>query len=384
MFGVLLYLPTLALIPHYAFFIPLLYLLIKDKGEGKLFAFNIRKVDLNIIIIVSICLLSLINKLLFPQKAESFIDFIPYPILMFLSLFYAKKLDSQDLKVLIYLITIESIVVIIEYFLGINTFIPGVENMNDVIKEHANEFYYSRPFGFSNNSSVIAYKIFLAFILIDFLNLKSKIFSAIRIVLLIAIFLTFNRTIFVTLLLYIALKLLLPFISVFIQLLKFKIKRSNLFIIIASLVMLIGISFLIIEYFETIIFQLTRNKGLDLSGRDEIWAKFFDFIKSNWIFGNGSYKYEVDYYSGMIHAHNSFIQTIANNGVVITLLFITLIMVNLRRSNLLYIFMLVVYSLFQYGFFWGISLLDIVLFVFLIRMDLFENSNKQQSITNFS
>jgi hypothetical protein len=380
MFGVLLYLPTIALIPHFAFIFPLVYLLIKSKGDFTDFRFNWKKVDFNIIIITSICLLSLLNKLIFYQNAESIFDLIPYTTLIFLSLFYAKRIDVFNLKVLIFLIFIESISVIVEYLIGINTFIPGIEDMTNVMKQHSNEFYYSRPYGFSNNSSVIAYKILLAYLLMDFLNLKSKIHYAIRIIFLVAIFLTFSRTIFLTLLLYIFLNFSIPFFSACFQLLKLRIKKSNLNIVIMSIILLAFGSVLIIKYLDKIISQLTRNKGIDLSGRDEIWSDFFDFINSNWIFGNGSYKYEVEYYSGFIHAHNSFIQTLANNGIIITSLFLFLILFNLRRNNLLYIFTLIVYSLFQYGIFWGISLLDIILFVFLIRVDSFQikTINKQK------
>src|SRR5690606_15097111 len=111
--------------------------------------------------------------------------------------------------------------------------------------------------------------------------------------------------------------------------------------------------------------QLTRNRsGLDISGRDHIWAFYVQFISDNILFGNGGYKI---YFQGKMHAHNSYLQLLATNGMVIFLLYLTLILKNIGRQNLFVVITLMVYSTAQYGIFWGISIMDIALFYFLFR-----------------
>ena len=58
---------------------------------------------------------------------------------------------------------------------------------------------------------------------------------------------------------------------------------------------------------------------------------------------------------------------VANNGIIISIFYFLLIIKNINRSNLIPVAALLVYSTAQYGVFWGISLMDIILFYFLTR-----------------
>jgi O-antigen ligase len=123
------------------------------------------------------------------------------------------------------------------------------------------------------------------------------------------------------------------------------------------------LGFLVVEFSETIINQFTRNtQKVDLSGREKIWAQYIDQILSNPWFGNASHKVWFKY-----HAHNSFLQLIATNGIIISIFYFGFIVTHARRNNLIYLAVMMVYSFFQYGIFWGISIIDIVFYVFLLK-----------------
>lgn len=372
MYGFLFFIPTLALVPHVLFLLPIFYFFYKNKSEISVFKINLRKIDKNLIIIFIIVLLCFINLVIsfFNNKIDSFSDLFPFTFLMFFSFLYSKVISVKDLKILIYLILIESFIVIIEYALKINTFIPSLKN-TQLNLENVDQFYYSRPFGLSSNSSIIAYKIFLSFLLLDILKLKTVMFQIVRLILFVAIFLTFNRTVFLVLLIYLVIKFIKPSLIIFIDFLYLKIKKKYLVHFIVGGIGILFFSVFISLYLDTIISQLTRNKGIDLAGRDEIWVDFFSFIEENFWLGNGSKKCFVDYYSGPIHAHNSFIQILANNGIIIFSFFLYLIFSNINRNNVVYVISIIIYSLFQYGIFWGVSLVDILFFMILFRKDIY-------------
>ena len=376
MYGFLLFLPTLALVPHASFFFPLVYSLIMTKGDIAKIKKDYFVVDRNLLIIILIIISCFFNLYFHLKPSASIVEFIPYTFLMLLSYFYSNQIKTSHLKVLIYLISLESIVVIVEYLLGVKTIIPQLIELNTVVSENPelNLLYDTRPLGLSSNSSSIAYKILLAFLLIDFLKLKENIFILIRVVLFVGIVLTFNRTVLIVVLLYFFLKLLKPVLMAVIDFIYLKVNEKYKVLIGIGFVSFMLIAGLLITYASTVFSQFTRDKGIAglLSGRDEIWADFWKFIQSNLFFGNGSSKLLVDYYSGPIHAHNSFLQIIANHGILISLLFLILLFTSIKRRNFIYVITLIFYSLLQYGIFWGISLIDIVLFVFLFRLDLNE------------
>jgi hypothetical protein len=372
MYGFLFFIPTIALMPHVMYFLPVIYFLYSNRNNLGNYRLNFRGIDRNLILISAIVLLCFINRFCcyIENSNESILEIIPYTILMFFSYFYSKIIRLKDLKVLVYLILVESIVVILEYLLKINTFIPSLDK-SEILAMHTDELYYSRPFGLSSNSSVIAYKIFLAFLLLDILKLKTYYYQIIRCVLFVAIFLTFNRTVFLVLLIYLMFQIFKPTLIIIIDFLYLKLKKKYVIQFVIGFMIFMFTTFFVVNYFDSIISQLTRNKGFDLAGRDEIWADFFSYIKNHLWLGNGSKKYLVDYYSGPIHAHNSFIQILANNGLFITLFFLLLIITNINRLNVSYIIAIIIYSLFQYGIFWGISLVDILFFMILFRLDIF-------------
>lgn len=369
MYGLLLFIPTLALIPHICYFLPLLYSLILSKKTDKLEKSKNKMVlNKNLFIILMIIVSCFLNSFFSSKNISNLSEIVPYTILMLLSYFYSFQINKKHLSILIFLILIESIVVILEYAVGVNTFIPQLNYLNESIGLGTGDLYNTRPLGLSSNSSVVAIKIFLAFLLLDYLKLKSFKFQLFRMLFLIAMFLTFNRTILLVLLMYLFLQNINTYKKIYLDFLYFKLLRNNQIKSIFGTFIIFSFIIFSVVYLDSIISQFSRGTNtVNLSGRDEIWAKFIDFIYSHFWFGNGSAKVYVDYYTHPIHAHNSFLQTLANNGIIIFLMFLSLIFMNTHRKNMIYIISMIMVSMFQYGVFWGISFMDIIFFVILFR-----------------
>jgi len=129
----------------------------------------------------------------------------------------------------------------------------------------------------------------------------------------------------------------------------------------------IGVVWCVFQVADTILFQFARgNDSVDVSGRDEIWGLMFRFIKEHPLFGNGSIHYKV-YYSGgsIIHAHNSFIQLLADHGVIISSIFLLLVLSKIKKGNIIYVFSIFLTSMAQYTIFWGYSVIDVFFYALL-------------------
>lgn len=383
MYGLLVYLPTIAFVPHWAFFFAGFYYIIKNRDKIFFKKSFSQILSSNLFILLIISFLGLLNRLNSFNEINSIPDFFPYLILSLLTYFISNDINEEDLAILIWLIFFESLILIVEYSIGVNTFFSGLENFKD-LNNDSGLFYYKTAFGLSASSSIISYKILLGFLLIDFIKLKNVFVPLIKTVFIVALFMTFNRTTMFVMVFYIFLQSLRfswkTSLDVF---LRWKLKQDQFIILIFGLAGVAFVSYFFISYFNEIIMQLTRNsKTIELSGREEIWQKFFQFIGNHFFLGYGSKKYLVEYYSGPIHAHNSFIQMLANNGIVIFSIYLFLILKNIRKENFVFILTLFFYSLTQYGIFWGISLMDIILFVFLFNN--FNLSPKNQKIIELS
>lgn len=370
------YIPTIAYVPHYAFGI-IFFIWIYRKLIKTNFHINVKftsKQLTSIIIIFSIILLSFINKAL---VSDNLFDAIPYNAAMILTLMAASIVTKKDAKILVYLICFEAIVVIFEFILGVHSLIPS---LNSTLVEGQNLLYFNRPYGLGVNSSGIAYKLLLAILLIDFYKLNFKFKTTILVILLTAIIFNFSRTIIIVMLIYGIIKFFKTWLENQKKSLSGTLNQKEIIALIGiPLIALIIVGFTIINN-EKITYQF--NKGTEtteLSGREIIWPEFIEMIKTKPLLGNHSNKTLIDYHDEkqVAHAHNSFLQILTDHGIIIALLYIILLLMNIRKNNRLVIFILILYSLTQYGFFWGISLFDIVLFSILI----FDKSTKNNEDT---
>jgi len=369
MLGVLIYLPTIAHIPYAFFLIAILYLVIKK---------NKLKINANLKVIFLIIFFTLINRLIFIDnhifvgEKESILSFIiPGSIFLLATYYVAQYLSRKDINILLFLITFEAIVVIIEFKLGITTFFTGLDRYKEISATNELLLYFFRPMGLSENSSIAAGKIFLGLLLLhynkNYLGKYTKF--TIFVILIIALIMTFNRTALVaTGLFYMMLLLKFYFASSN----KERIARHLFYKFIVALFVAVAMAYCYIYLFDDILLQFERGGNADiLTGRGAIWHSFFLFIQDHFIFGNGSYKIYLPFFHGgwtFAHAHNSYLEVLAMHGIAIALIYAYLILRNINRYNLVYVLPMFVFSLTQYFIGWNISLQDIILFYFLIHI----------------
>lgn len=153
-----------------------------------------------------------------------------------------------------------------------------------------------------------------------------------------------------------------------------KLKKINFKQFLLSTVVVITGGIVFYRNLNTILFQFFAGEGeVDLSGRDMVFPAFLNFIENNLLFGNFVDKVWMELSPGRIyHAHNSFLETMASLGIILSVLFFIYLYKIIPKKSLLYIIPIFVYSMFQYGIFWGVSYLDIVFFSFIYY---FHNQN---------
>jgi len=383
MTGFLTYLPTLAFVPHEAFALTFLFVLIRyQKDIIALFA-DFAKIKRSFILLSAIAVLSIINFFVGYFFFETELDF-PYPVLILATYIIAMVINRKDLEVIFWLSVFEGFVVIAEFASGTNSFIPEYARMGSI---DTDLLYFSRPMGLSYNSSIVAYKLLIAILIAEHLKRTGWMYRLAQVVLFTGIVLTFSRTIIVVLLIYFALSYATRYIAGISELLQLKIKIKNfLFLFIFTGFLAAGI-YLAVVNMGTISNQFTRGRGnIEFSGREMIWPQFIGFIQEHPFAGNHSVKFYADYHGvpDAAHAHNSFLQILADQGIFIFALYMLFIAMNINKRNIFIVIAFIIYSITQYGIFWGISLIDIVFIAFLLRssqlIPTIENNAKPLSI----
>lgn len=311
------------------------------------------------ILVLFILILSLLNWLINLDSSLGITENISTFFILPFTLLAGLSFRRIDAKILLSLIAIECLVGCYEFSLGIRSVFPAINNATTPILEQG-MWYSHRVYGLSTNSSVLALKVLAGMLLIQFYDFKGVKWNIIQIVFWLAVLITFNRTVIITLGVFYFLNFSLRAMD------NISKKRRHLarlvFLSIVSIVAVVFATF----YFDSIVHQFTRDKGVDLSGRDTIWLYFSEFIANNLWMGNGTIKFLTE--EGK-HGHNSFLQMLATNGLVISVFYFTLIFININRKNVVVIAAIIVYSLTQYGIFWGISMLDILLYLFLFQSE---------------
>jgi hypothetical protein len=285
---------------------------------------------------------------------------------MFGTYLIALSLSPDNLKVLVYFTLFECLIGYLEFAMGVKTFFTGIETYSEIDGD-SGLLYFRSVYGLSNNSSAFTDKIFLAYLLTYWIDLKGKKVIGLRLLFLGGILIGFNRTCMVSIAFFHAAQFSPTIFKAVVQAFRLRMRKA-LFYYLSTGILLIGLIFyVVIVNADVVINQLTRKtQTIELSGRDEIWAKFFQFIGDHLILGNGSFKYVVDYHHTYAHAHNSFLEVMATHGLIIFIFHIVLILLNIKKSNFIYVMTLLVFSVAQYGIFWGISITDIIFMVFLL------------------
>ncbi len=313
-------------------------------------------VNWNFLIVILILFFSLINRLIHWDSLNEVGQIFPYFLLLIPTYVIAICFRRSDAKVLVSLVAIEGVMVIVQWLFGVSTFDSSMEGYATF--EEGALAYFQRPFGWSTGSSIMATKLFLAYLTLDFFQFKGKLFLVFRLVFITAIVFTFNRTVILSLGVFLLLSQIVAFI-------KMRYTLENAWIGLFTAILGGGAVFaIVVMKGQQIIAQLTRNTGsVELTGREYLWMDFYAFISQHLVFGNSSIKLWLDGY----HAHNSYLELIATNGVFISIVYMVFIFRNMKATNWIYIIPILIFGLTQYAFFWGISLFDIMLVVFLVK-----------------
>lgn len=372
--ALLAYLPTCAFVPVELFliFIPILFIHYRVNWSF-IKQINVKRLGRNEYLIISIVLLAGINRLLnWNYSNEGISGIYSYMYLLPLSYFISKIYFRKEIfKFIIYFVLFEIAIAIIEYSLGISTIFKSLGTYREF--DSYQMVYYTRTFGLSGNSSVFGLKIFMSLLLIDYLSFKKWTYTFLKICLFFGIFLTFNRAVMLISFLYFIFqigKISIQFIK------KSKVNYASL---------ILNLLFFLFWFHNPTWFQsqFSRNNtqiklgrldnnpdgikldlpDIEMSGRREIWEAYLTFINDNLFFGNGSKKYML----GTYHAHNSFLEMISSNGIIISFLMLILIAININRFNYIIIVFFAMLSMGQYFILWGVSLSDIVFFSFLFH-----------------
>lgn len=356
-----------------------------------------------------IYILSLANKFIFGQDILCTKDYYGYFYMFpFLVVTGLVIFDKRLFKALIVMTALESIIGLGEYVTGVRSFFLEADPLN-VIKDYS-LLYNSRVFGLSVNSSILAYKVFLAFILIDFVHFKRYFAWILRIALTLGLFLSFSRVIVILVLLY----WLLNSISM----LRLGFRRA---LQESSFLFMAGLLCLNLIFIVQLKDQLTRGghdaessfagattfeepepqtcadkhaipmkpgtmieteqglgdrifmsaENIQSSGRKQIWLNYINFSEKHLLFGNGSDKLMLRRWLSLqgkfklVHAHNSYLQLLASNGIIISLLYFLFYFAFWKTKNYLPILIIALYSFANYGIFWGFSYMDLIFIILL-------------------
>lgn len=358
MLGVLLYICTLANVPH-LFSIAILVWVLFARKTLMQNVFLVNKVFIGLYFLL--CIGSSINVLFHGAYG------IPNIYLSIITFVCAFALEKKDVRIFAILVFFECFVGFYEYFLGIESIIPGASDVNFQDEEL---LYYKRVAGLSIGSSSFSQKILYSII---FLMGYKSLFSRrerylMSIVFILGLFCTFNRTTIVIVLVFT--------IFIFYREYRRYLKRHKIFIVLLFLCFILISSYFLYNVFDQILYQFTRGNSTNvLSGRENIWLQFIVFIRDNFLFGNGSVRLLVPYWSGPIHAHNSYLQLIADNGVILASIYLMNVFFKLNTRNWLLCLPMFLTSFTQFIIFWGFSVADVFLFAFLCNPRFYLDNN---------
>ena len=367
-------------------------------------------------VVLFLMIFSLANKLYHGIELIGLKDYYAsFYLFPFLILVGKIAFDKKMLKFFVFITLFEVFFAIAEYFVGVKTFFMDIGELNTIT--NYNLLYDSTVFGLSVNSSILALKILVAFILIDFVKFPKITNWVVRILLLAALLISFSRVVILVVLIYWAIVFLVKVLQtkggalkksnfqfygvVLLLLLIFPNSFKNQFtrgahqaesIYVAETTVEPEFKKVEIRTGNPIITSVTigpnEEKPLNIgfgdklfgyaeniqsSGRKLIWTNYLNYIEKNFLFGNGSDKLmfglwveKTESYK-LVHAHNSYLMLLATNGVLISFLYAIIYLLLFKSKNFFALGAIFLYSLANYGVFWGFSYLDFIFLALLMH-----------------
>ncbi len=362
MVGFLIYAVSLGIVPIYFFAIVFFYeIFFRRETIIK----NVKHNDRFYKLILIFCGLCIINAAI--HGFQSLPNFILLPLTILMS-FGIKRID---LKIFLLFLIVESFIGFYEQYIGVSSFF-NIANANEF--EDEDMLYYRKATGLSNSSAAFGEKLFVGMFIVEFLKDDFPLWkrASIILILFLGIVTSFNRTVLGVSVLFILVSLFANYKN---RIIHSVYARIGLILFLALLV------YSLFQFYDSILFQIARgNDTVDISGRSIIWPKFFRFIGDNFLTGNGSCRLLVPYHSGPIHAHNSFMQLLADNGIVLAAFFLFIIFSEIKKHNRLIILSFFLISLTQFVIFWGMSLTDVFFYAFLCNYSMIKLKRKEYEL----
>ncbi len=396
--ALLIYLPSCAYFSLNIYIILMLfsvylnYQYLLEFGKG-LIKFQISDRNFGLLLLFSF--FSLLLRLFDIPNWESFRDVYSFGYLFPLTYLVAKTIKGREviLDYLIWFVLVEAVVAFIEYLFGVSTFFTGLFGYRTF--ESYDLLYYTRTFGLSSNSSILALKFILGIILIAVRNYKGYKKIIFETVLILVSLISFGRIALICIVFYYLLKLIdewlisktrakLNLIPPLVLILIFSVNpswttkqftRNNTPVVEGRVALQTGGSSSPGNKSPEEIINITEEIGIDhleMSGRNEIWNAFFNFWLDNVHFGNKGKKYLI----GNYHAHNSFLEILSSYGIYLLVYLLLIFIMNLRWNNYVFIGSILFVAMGQYIILWGISIFDIIFYYILFFYSL-KNEDRQ-------
>jgi hypothetical protein len=275
---------------------------------------------------------------------KSLLGAFPHVLLILVSLFIGLVFRKQDLIIVLVLVFVEIALGAAEYIAGTHSFF-AIDFKGQTQVGDTDLLYYNRVFGLSVNSSAYAFKVLVGFVIL--MAIKSELSRRVLLlciaVLVVGFVTSFNRTAIVA--------VGIGFLVLY---------CNNWRVLLASFT---SGCVVCVYYLSSLIDNFNRGKdGVDLSGRDYIFNEFLTLLMQRPFLGNATRKVWLQIDGNLYHAHNSYLEFMASNGIFISLLFFTGYYLLVLRGRLLIALPLLVYSVFQYGLLWGLVFHDVVFF----------------------
>lgn len=330
--------------------------------------FNIRLFDTRWTIVFLVTPLMLFNFMILGENNISLQKLVSNPFIFLGTFFIAFHLDSRFFKAILFLILFECTVGFTGWTMGIKSFIYNVGAGGGDL------FYNSSSWGLSSNSSLYAAKVLVGWIVFFkfFDSFSEKIRWFILFILVLGLISVFNRTLWITILFFSILLLTTKF--------KFRFKISNLRIyfnkkiafvwftaILAALLFVSNLDVVLYQFQRGVSIESLELDNLELSGRQVAWYEYIDYIQQNLYFGNNSHQLYIEINGRLFHAHNSYLQTLATHGLVISILLFLVLFLSTFSRNSIFILPLIIYSLSQNAIFTNFSLIDLLLWWLILN-----------------
>lgn len=285
-------------------------------------------------------------------------------VLLIVCALLGRWINASTVRWLLAFICFESLVCIIQLALGQPYVFAGqrdaILNSGETEWGSTDLLYFNRAYGLSTNSSVAAQKFMLGVLILFYTANRRRWMILAGVLLAAGLYCTFNRSALIA----VALFILLKGAGVFLR-----TPGKRQLQVLAT--MALAATILTVKWPQVSEQFLRGNLDRSVvqeSGRLGLLTAATETIAANPVFGNYSQRFEVMESGVWLHLHNSWLQLLADHGIVGLLLIAHAISL-IRVWNLPAFLSLSLYSVVQFGLFGKISLINIVFYYFMRHLE---------------